>query len=445
MATESWEEVELGELIDVKHGFAFRGEYFHEEPPGDILLTPGNFAIGGGFKDDKLKYYTGPVPDEYVLAPGDLLVTMTDLSKTADTLGYPLLVPQDAIQPRYLHNQRLGLVIIKNTERLRRRFLYYLMCTAPYRNEIIAGATGTTVKHTSPTKIKRFRTALPPPKDQDSIAEILGSLDEKIETNRRMNRVLEMTARAIFKAWFINLEPVKAKVEGATHFRGMSNEVFEQLPNRLVESELGPLPVGWEVVSIGELVNVVGGSTPSTKNADFWENGTHPFCTPKDMSKLTSPILLETERHITQAGIGVISSGQLPIDTVLLSSRAPIGYLAITRTPVSVNQGIIAMLTGEIPASYVLLWTEQNMEVIKARAGGSTFAEISKSNFRGIPALRPDTQSLSAFAEIVKPLFEQITNNELEAKILSSTRDTLLPKLISGDIDALSQGKNDGQ
>jgi type I restriction enzyme S subunit len=113
MAADGWDDVELGQLIDVKHGFAFKGEYFHEGTSGDILLTPGNFAIGGGFKYDKLKRYNGPVPEEYVLAPGDLLVTMTDLSKAADTLGYPALVPKHNAGPRYLHNQRLGLVIIK--------------------------------------------------------------------------------------------------------------------------------------------------------------------------------------------------------------------------------------------------------------------------------------------------------------------------------------------
>src|SRR6266700_1804125 len=92
MAPE-WPKVSLGDLIDIQHGFAFQGEFFREEPPGDVLLTPGNFAIGGGFKAEKLKYYRGPIPNEFVLQPDDLLVTMTDLSKAADTLGYPAVVP----------------------------------------------------------------------------------------------------------------------------------------------------------------------------------------------------------------------------------------------------------------------------------------------------------------------------------------------------------------
>ncbi|GAI97028.1 unnamed protein product, partial [marine sediment metagenome] len=193
-------------------------------------------------------------------------------------------------------------------------------------------------------------------------------------------------------------------------------------------------PDGWEVVPIGKLVEVVGGGTPSTKNSDYWKGGEYAFCTPKDMSKLTAPVLLNTERHITQAGVDKISSGQLPVGTVLLSSRAPIGYLVLAKTPVSINQGIIAMITGDIPNSYVLLWTEVNMDVIKARAGGSTFAEISKRNFRPIPALRPDDDTLRAFGEIVQTLFEMITSNEQESQVLADLRDTLLPRLISGKV-----------
>jgi len=275
---------------------------------------------------------------------------------------------------------------------------------------------------------------VPEPAEQRAIAEVLGSLDDKIELNRRMNGVLEAMARAIFKAWFIDFEPVKAKAAGATSFPGMPQDVFDQLPNQLVDTEDGQAPRGWSYMPIGDLVDVVGGGTPSTKNPEFWEGGSSPFCTPKDMSRLRAPVLLDTERHITQAGVDKISSGQLPVGTVILSSRAPIGYLALAAAPVSVNQGIIAMLAGRIPNTYVLLWTEANMEVIKSRAGGSTFAEISKRNFRPIPALCPDDLTLRAFGDLTEPLFELMTVNERESHVLARTRDTLLPQLISGEL-----------
>ena len=154
---DEWTESSLNDLVEVKHGFAFQGKFFHDEPQGDVLLTPGNFSIGGGFKAEKFKYYDGPVPDEFVLCEGDLIVTMTDLSKEADTLGYPAFVPSRTDRRRYLHNQRLGKFLIKDRRALDLRYLHYLLCSQEYRDEVLASATGTTVKHTSPERIKRFR------------------------------------------------------------------------------------------------------------------------------------------------------------------------------------------------------------------------------------------------------------------------------------------------
>lgn len=277
---------------------------------------------------------------------------------------------------------------------------------------------------------------VPPLEEQRSIAAILGSFDDKINLNHKTNRTLEAMVRAIFQSWFIDFDPIKAKAQHATSFPGMSQTIFNDLPSRLVESELGAIPKGWDHIQICDLVEVIGGGTPNTKEPLFWEDGVHPFCTPKDMSKLASPILLDTKRHITDSGVEKISSGQLPIGTVLLSSRAPIGYLAITETPVSVNQGIIAMQTGDVSNIYILLWTEANMETIKSRSGGSTFAEISKSNFRPIPALRPTDEVLAAFDELVRPLYERVVSNLRESVTLMMLRDTLLPVLVSGKISA---------
>lgn len=148
---KGWEPVTLSWLINVKHGFAFKGEYFSKEPTKDILLTPGNFHIGGGFKADKFKYYSGPIPNGYILSENDILVTMTDLSKEANTLGFPALVPETD-DNRFLHNQRIGKIEIIN-DKAGKMFLYQCLRQKKYRDEILSSATGTTVKHTSPTKI----------------------------------------------------------------------------------------------------------------------------------------------------------------------------------------------------------------------------------------------------------------------------------------------------
>ncbi|TKB58365.1 restriction endonuclease subunit S [Ferrimonas aestuarii] len=152
-----WECRTLGDDLNIKHGFAFKGEYFSTEKTPDILVTPGNFKIGGGIKLDKLKYYSGPVSEDYVLESGDLVVTMTDLSKEADTLGYPALIP-DAEDVRFLHNQRIGKIQVKDNHQIL-NYLYQYMRSHSYRSEVLSSFTGSTVKHTAPKKLMAIHRA----------------------------------------------------------------------------------------------------------------------------------------------------------------------------------------------------------------------------------------------------------------------------------------------
>ena len=186
---EGWQVKQLGEFIDVIHGYAFQGEFFRTDPPGEILLTPGNFKVGGGFKDSKFKYYIGSVPDEYVLEEGDLIITMTDLSKEADTLGYPAIVPAPS-NGRFLHNQRLGKVAIKSSAPISKAHLYFLLRTDDYRSEILAGATGTTVKHTSPSRIKLFKLPFPPNKLSLEYGRSTETLQKRLSANEEELRTL---------------------------------------------------------------------------------------------------------------------------------------------------------------------------------------------------------------------------------------------------------------
>lgn len=430
----SAEPVRLGDYIHVKHGFAFKGEYFSDAATPDVLVTPGNFAIGGGFKDDTVKYYAGPVPPDYVLQSGDLVVTMTDLSKAGDTLGFPALIPEPNGR-RYLHNQRIGLVEIKNAAVLDKRFLFYRLRADDYRHHVLATASGSTVRHTSPGRIYEFESAIPPIAEQRAISSALGSIDDKIEQNRRTARSLEKLLSAIYRGWFVDFEPVKAKSIGAASCPSVPQAVFESLPDRLVSSEVGLIPEGWELTSIGASVSVLGGGTPSTKNAEYWHDGIHCWATPRDMSRLSHPVLLDTERHITDAGIANISSGLLPIGTVLMSSRAPVGYLAIAGVPTAINQGFIAMVCdGPLPPTFVLNWAHESMEAIHSRASGTTFPEINKGNFRPLPVVLPPPNVVAAFREIADPLFDLLVACVTETSALAALRDYLLPRLISRSV-----------
>ena len=189
--------------------------------------------------------------------------------------------------------------------------------------------------------------------EQRAIAHILGTLDDKIELNRRMNVTLEEMARARSSpgSW-ISIRYVK--MEDRVH--GPAAFIADLFPDGFEESAVGEVPTGWRVQAIGDVVKAVGGTTPSTKEPAFWD-GNINFATPKDLAPLSSPALMNTERFITETGLQQISSGLLPVGTVLMSSRAPIGYLAITEIPVTVNQGFIAMICGgPLPNHYVLHW-----------------------------------------------------------------------------------------
>lgn len=253
-----WQVVRLSDIITVKHGYAFKGEYFVDFSTTDILITPGNFSIGGGFNLNKPKFYRGPVPNDYVLMPGDVIVTMTDLSKEADTLGYSAIVPYTV--ERLLHNQRVGKISAKN-DLANLKFISWLLRTPSYRNQIVGSATGSTVKHTSPERILSYEFKLPAYAEQQAIASILGSLDDKIELNRRMNETLEAMAQAIFQDWFVAFGPVRRKqagVEDPSAILGgllpdpaRAADLAALFPDRLADDGL---PVGWEIQTLGQHV-----------------------------------------------------------------------------------------------------------------------------------------------------------------------------------------------
>ncbi|HAS0869471.1 TPA: restriction endonuclease subunit S, partial [Enterobacter hormaechei subsp. oharae] len=193
--------VKLGDFVTIKHGYAFPGKFITSQETKKILVTPGNFNIGGGFKSSKFKYYSGETyPEQYRFNGGELIVTMTDLSKETDTLGYAALVPND--NNIYLHNQRVGLVQILNND-LDKMYLYWKMRTREYQEFIANSASGTSVMHTSPKKICEYEFLLPTKLEQKAIASVLSSLDEKIDLLHCQNKTLESMAETLFRQWFI--------------------------------------------------------------------------------------------------------------------------------------------------------------------------------------------------------------------------------------------------
>ena len=312
------------------------------------------------------------------------------------------------------------------------RYLYYAFLSPTVKHQLRKfDGDGSVVSHIPVGECDKFIIPVHAKEKQRAIAYILGTLDDKIELNRQMNETLEFMARAIFKDWFVDFGPVRAKAEGRQP-EGMSAEVVRLFPEQFNETNI---PSGWAISSIGSEVTVVGGGTPSTKEESYWIPPEFDWVTPKDLSRLDSPVLLKTERKISRLGMENISSGLLPNGTVLLSSRAPIGYLAVTEIPVAINQGFIALLCDKtIPNLYVLFWCQTHLQEIINNANGSTFQEISKANFRPIPIIIPQENILKHYTHMVAPWYRRIVKNIEENISLTQLRDTLLPKLISGEL-----------
>jgi type I restriction enzyme S subunit len=314
------------------------------------------------------------------------------------------------------------------------RFLAYSLQTQFIKDWLLQNSTGSTMASLNGATIGRLPIALPSLSEQLAVADTLEVLDDRIALLRDTNATLEAIAQALFKSWFVDFDPVCAKMEGRAP-EGMIDATAALFPDGFEESALGLVPIGWPVRPIGDAVETVGGATPDTKNALFWVPPIHHWTSPKDLSGATAPVMLDTERKISAAGVARIGSGLLPSGSLLLSSRAPIGYLALTQIPVAINQGYIGMLPGGLlPPIYMLFWCRQNMDGIKSRANGSTFMEISKKAFRPIPALVPPSAVVARFVEMANSLFDRLIENERQAQTLSTLRDILLPRLISGQL-----------
>ena len=401
---DNWRETHWGDVVTLEYGRALRG---YESSRGTFRVFGTNGPIGWH--------------DEALCEHASVIVGRKGAYRGIHYSADPFFVIDTAFY-------------LKPKSEMDVRWAYYVLLT----QDINGMDSGSAIPSTSREEFYSVPVSVPPLSEQRAIAHILGTLDDKIELNRRMNETLEAMARALFKSWFVDFDPVRAKMEGRDP--ALPKHIADLFPDLFVDSELGEIPEGWEVSTIGQEVDVVGGSTPSTKDPSFW-NGAINWATPKDLSSLASPVLVETSRRISEKGLGKISSGLLPRGTVLLSSRAPIGYLAIADVPIAINQGFIAMKCRKrLSAAYVWLWTAANIDSILENANGSTFQEISKTNFRPLPAIVPHQSIREIHDQCIRSLYNRIVKNERGSRTLAALRDALLPKLITGELRLKNAG-----
>ena len=310
-------------------------------------------------------------------------------------------------------------------------FIYYLLLnnTAYLENH----ASGTTFRELSGSVLSKLEFNIPPLATQKRIADILGTLDDKIELNRQMNHTLEAMARAIFKSWFVDFDPVYAKLEGRD--TPLPAEVLDLFPAELVESELGLIPKGWEVGKVSDYGEVITGKTPSTKNPDYYSGEDVPFLKIPDMHDQF--FITETSNYLSLAGANSQENKYIPARSICVSCIATPGLVVMPALQVQTNQQINSVVPkSNLFSNFLLLALKRRGDEIRLRgSGGSVLRNLNKSDFSNITVIRPDNLQLKHFNNLISPLFDKIINNQYQNHIISKTRDILLSKLMSGEVE----------
>ena len=308
------------------------------------------------------------------------------------------------------------------------RWAYYELLT----QDINGLDSGSAIPSTSRKDFYGLPAQVPPLPEQRAIAHILGTLDDKIELNRRMNETLEEMARALFKSWFVDFDPVRAKMEGRD--TRLPPDVAALFPDRLVDSELGGIPEGWEVGVLDDAIELLSGGTPRTSVANYWDGGI-PWYTAKDAPSLSDIFALDTERTITQAGVENSSTKILPVGTTIITARGTVGSLACLGIPMAMNQTCYGIQGAQGYSDFFTYWTiRKAVDELQSRTHGTIFDTITRQTFKIVDMVLPPVNVSEAFECTVNPIMKRILNNLHESQTLTVQRDTLLPKLVSGEV-----------
>lgn len=402
----SWNEVVLGSAIHIKHGFAFKGDFFVDQ--GDyIVLTPGNFYESGGFKSraEKDRAYAGDIPESYILNEGDLIVAMTEQGE--GLLGSTALVPQSN---RFLHNQRLGLIDEVDETIFDRRFLYLLLNTRSVRAQISGSATGTKVRHTAPERIYRVRATVPNVSTQSAIADAVLAYDDLIDNNRRRMALLEDSARQLYREWFVRLR-----------FPG-----HEHTP--MVDG----VPQGWERKPLVQITSFLKRGITPTYDDDAEGLVINQKCI-RD-----GRVNLELARHQAKE---VKPERLIQIGDVLVNSTGEGTLGRVAQVKVSLSNCTVdthVTIVRPIDDIGVHYFGQALMEwepiFSKMGKGATNQTELSPTAIGETIILVPSHTLLDQFELFAEPLYLQISNLTAQNQKLRQARDLLLPRLMNGEL-----------
>ena len=337
---------------------------------------------------------------------GDIVVTISG------NVGQISYIPDDSEYEEYLVSQRQFRATF-DRDRVNVAFLVYYFHTREGQHKILSFANQVGVPALAqPLKnFKNISIELPSKDRQDAIAAYIDNIEDKIAINHRICENLEAQAQALFKHWFIDFAPFKN--------------------GKFVESDLGMIPEGWRVTTFSEVFDLGPGGTPKTSEKTFWEGGAIPFFSPKDVSGV---YCFETEKHITEKGLNNCSSRLYDKNTVFITCRGTVGKVALAAIPMAMNQSNYAILSKKGYSQYfAYLMTLSIVKKLKFKANGAVFDAITSKDFKE-QIIIPNSNVVNRFDSIIKPIFDSILNLGFQNLRLATLRDTLLPKLMSGQI-----------
>lgn len=432
-----WRRAPLGDLIE----FTRDGEWGSDQPGAnslEMLVVRGtDFARLrlGALADIPRRYIERGAAERKQLRAGDVLIETAGGTKDQST-GRTALVKQS-------HIDRAGLPVTCasfarflrfNRAKVDPEFMYWWLQSLYASGEMERHQ----VQHTG---IARFQftkfvegteAPLPPLPEQRAIAHILGTLDGKIELNRRMNETLEAMARALFRSWFVDFDPVRTKAEGRDP--ELPGPLAALFPDSFEESELGEIPRGWRVEPFLDTVGVTSGGTPRTSVPGYW-NGEIPWFSVVDSPGNADVWVIDTEKKVTRAGVENSSTQILPKGTTIITARGTVGRVALVGIPMAMNQSCYGLRGRTDEHGYYTYYvTRQLVSTLQQRVHGSVFDTVTRDTLAGVKIVVPPFPVIEAFEDVAGPTLTRIRINRFESRILAALRDTLLPKLISGHL-----------
>lgn len=341
------------------------------------------------------------------------------LNITGDSVCRCCIVPENVLPARV--NQHVAIIRTDN-KKLHPFFLKSYLTTNQMQSYMLSLAqTGGTRAALTKGMIEDFEIPVPSVEEQESIVALLSPIDLKIELNNAINNNLEEMAQTLFKRWFVDFE-----------FPNENGEPYKSGGGEFEESELGLIPKGWKVGRATDLFNVLSGGTPKTKVNEYW-NGNIPFFTPKDCTN--SFYVIETEKTLTEMGLENCNSKLYPPDTVFITARGTVGKVALAGTNMAMNQSCYALVGKDgYTQTFVFLQTKELVKTLQKNANGAVFDAITVATFQSLKVVLPNIKLVKSFDLLIKDIFSKIQFNVKENKVLMGIRDTLLPKLMSGEI-----------